>query len=248
MNTSLYREQPPSASLASWVECAWFLESRAAIYSHRVPPDGCLDIIYDRHTGLRAVGAMTREQRFDFPRGAYVAGIRFRPGMAGPFLGVSPAQLTECSAPLEHLWSRRARELTRQLDDSSSMPEAMRILLASLRPPISPPNPVQRAITAIAAAHGDADLNYAASHAGLSPRHFRRRCLEETGLTPKLLCRVLRFRYVSRIARAFARPNWSAIALQGNYFDQSHFIRDFHHFTGLSPMAVFSNTRPRLRN
>ena len=39
--------------------------------------------------------------------------------------------------------------------------------------------------------------------------------------------------------------NWSDIALEAEYFDQAHLIRDFHQFTGRTPMAVFSNTRSR---
>lgn len=239
---ALYREHAPPASLAPCIECAWILESNSPIEAHRVPPDGCLDIIYDRASGLRAIGAMTREQRFDYPGGAYMSGIRFRPGMARPFLLATPNELTDASAPLENLWSRRARELTRQLDDAACILQTTRILLASLRAPLSPPNPIERAIAAISAANGNVDLNRIATQANLSARHFRRRCLEETGLTPKLLCRILRFRYASRLAHTMRPRNWAAIALEANYFDQAHFIRDFRHLTGHSPMSVFSNT------
>jgi AraC-like DNA-binding protein len=239
----VYREEPPNAPLSRWVECAWFIESAEAVTGHRVPPDGCLDIIYDRRHGLRAIGTMTIEQRFHFPPGAHMTGIRFRPGMAGNFLGVSLAELTDRSAPLEDLFPRRARELKRQLDDANSIQDAMRILLGSLPPPITALTPTQQAIEALAVANGNADLDFAARQANLSLRQFRRRCLEESGLTPKRLCRVLRFRHACRIAGGVDRLNWSAIALEAEYFDQSHLIRDFHEFTGHTPMAVFSNTR-----
>ncbi len=241
-----YSELPPPVSLARWVECGWVLEDRVSITGHRVPPDGCVDVIYDRRAGLQTIGTMTVEQRFDFPDGAWLAGVRFRPGMAGPFLGISLAQLTDGAAPLEDLRPRRARELTRQLDDSESTRDALRILLAGLRPPAQAPNPVQRALEAIAAAHGRTGLDGAARHANLSPRQFRRRCIEESGLAPKLLCRVLRFRHACRLAREAGRPNWSAVALEAGYFDQAHFIRDFHQFTGVAPLAVFSKTGPAL--
>jgi len=258
-----YCEQPPAASLAHWVECVWLLQSESAVNGYRVPPDGCLDIVYDRQHGLRAIGTMTQEQRFDFSEGVCMAGIRFRPGMAGTFLGVSPAELTDGSAPLEELWDRRAHELKVKVEDARSIQDAMRILLNNLPMPDPAPNPVQKAIEAIAAANGNANLDSVARQANLSPRQFRRRCLEESGLGPKHLCRVLRFRHACRIARAVGqlnmgqlnmgqlnmnrlntgRLNWSAIALEAEYFDQAHFIRDFRHFTGLTPMAVFSNTR-----
>lgn len=76
----------------------------------------------------------------------------------------------------------------------------------------------------------------------MSPRQFRRRCLEESGLTPKHLARVLRFRHAWRMAHSAAALNWSAIALDAGYCDQAHFIRDFREFTRETPMAVLSNT------
>ena len=218
------------------------MESATPVAAHAVPPDGCVDIVYDRRRDLSAVGAMSVQQRFEFPQGAYVAGVRFRPGMARSFLGLPPSELTDRSAPLEDLWRRRAGELHRRLDDAKSIRDAMRILLGSLPAPRNAPSPVQQAIEAVAATHGAADLESAARSANLSPRHFRRRCLEECGLTPKRLCRVLRFRRACRLAGDSARPDWSAIAYEAQYFDQAHLIRDFREFTGLTPMAVFSNT------
>jgi AraC-like DNA-binding protein len=238
-----YCEQPVNPSVARSVECGWFLRNDKGIIGRRVAPDGCLDIIYDRQRGLRAIGTMTREQRFDFPKGVCLTGIRFRPGMARSFLGISPAELTDRSMPLEDLWSRRAHELKCWLDDAKSIQDAMAILLDNLPVHGAVPNPVQKAIEALATADGNADLDTVARQASLSPRQFRRRCLEESGLTPKRLCRVLRFRHASRIAVAAARPNWCAIALEAGYFDQAHLIRDFQEITGVTPMAVFSNTR-----
>lgn len=241
----ILREQLPAAPLSRWVECAWFLNSAEAVSGHRVPPDGCLDIVYDRANGLRAIGTMTKEQQFHFPKGAYLTGIRFRPGMAGSFLHIPPVELTDSSTPLEDLWPRHARELKRQLDDTESIEDAMRILFDHLPAPNTALTPTQRALEALAAANGNADLHFTARQANLSPRQFRRRCLEESGLTPKQLCRVLRFRHACRMAGAHGRPNWSAIAAEADYFDQAHLIRDFHQFTGQTPMAVFSNTRAR---
>jgi len=238
----IYCEQPAMPAVTRWVECGWFLRSDQGVIGHRVPPDGCLDIIYDRRHGLRVIGTMTRERRFNFPKGVCLTGIRFRPGMAGSFLGISPAVFTDLSVPLEDLWSRRARELKNRLDEARSIQEAMRILLHDLPVCGVIANPVQKAIEALAAADGNADLHTVAHQANLSPRQFRRRCLEECGLTPKRLCRVLRFRHACRMADAAARPNWCFIALEAGYFDQAHLIRDFQEFTGLTPMTVFSNT------
>ena len=92
-------------------------------------------------------------------------------------------------------------------------------------------------------AHGDINLEYLAAQANLSPRQFRRRCREESGLTPKHLCRILRFRRARQLAGSSLKPNWSSIAAAAGYFDQAHLIRDFGEFTGRTPMSVLSNTQ-----
>jgi AraC-like DNA-binding protein len=146
-----YREHSAPPGLSEWVECLWSGVSDEPVPARPVRPDGCLDIVYSRHDGLRAVGAMTRT-------------------------------------------------------------------------------------------HGNANLDWIAAQANLSPRQFRRRCLEESGLTPKHLCRVLRFRHSNSLASASRRPDWADIAGRAGYYDQAHLIRDFREFTGQTPMSVFSNT------
>lgn len=237
----MYREQAATGRLSPWVECAWSFETRDAAEG-RVPPDGCVDILYERGRGLRAIGTMTAEQRFDYAPGAAMTGVRFRPGVAGGFLRVSPAEFTDLSIRLDDLWPRRAREIESRLDDAPSIQEAPKLLLEQLVVPASSMSPVQQAIHALTAAHGNVDLDQLASQANLSPRQFRRRCLEESGLTPKHLARVLRFRNAYRMARSAPSSSWSAVALDAGYYDQSHFIRDFREFMLEPPMAVLSNT------
>ncbi len=207
-NMLAYREEPPPAALSRWIECVWSVQTTTVFPAHRVPPDGCIDFVFDHQNGLRIAGAMTVEQRFDLPAQASQSGIRFRPGMARTFLGLPPVEVTDGFMPV-------ATQVAEQMRSAESATEAMQLLIGSLRVPGQALTPVQRAIEAIAVAHGNADLEYCARHANLSPRQFRRRCEEESGLSPKLLSRILRFRHASRLARSTrARPNWSAVAAE----------------------------------
>jgi len=240
--TALYREQPPRASLSRWVACLWSLTTAEGLADYGVPPDGCLDIVYWRGKGLRAIGAMTVEQRFEFSANSFAAGIRFLPGMASPFLRTSASELTDGFAPLEDLWGASGRNVGAQLDDATSPDDCMALLEGAIQQPPTSPNAIQRAIEEIVAAHGDVDLEFIADQANLSSRQFRRRCSEESGLTPKHLCRVLRFCRARGLAAGSTPPNWSAIAAETGYFDQAHLIRDFREFTLRTPVSVFSNT------
>jgi AraC-like DNA-binding protein len=192
---------------------------------------------------------MPVEQRFRMSAGTAVVGVRFRPGLARQFLQAPPVELTGRLAPLEQLWGRRARELECRLSGSPSAEERARLLVSALpatgaatgTATGAAAGAIARAMEAMAAAHGVVDLDWAAAQAGMSARQFRRRCLEESGLTPKHLCRVLRFRRSFELA-ASRKLSWAAIAAETGYFDQAHLIRDFREFTGRTPMAVFSNT------
>jgi AraC-like DNA-binding protein len=237
----IYREQPPDPRLARWVECSWTLQTGDPVQGYPVRPDGCQDLIWSPAAGAQVVGTMTAEQRFDLVKGARTCGIRFRPGMAGPFLGVAASGITDRALPLEDVWGSAGRRVGAALADAGSIEAAVKVMGGVLRTPSSAPGSVQLAIEAMTAAHGEIDLAWVARQAGLSPRQFRRRCLEESGLTPKHLCRVLRFRRAFSLAGPQA--DWAAIAASAGYFDQSHLIRDFREFTGTTPLSVFSNTR-----
>jgi len=237
-----YREHRPAAALARWVECVWCSETAEDPRGYAVRPDGCVDIVYSADEGLRMVGTMTTEQRYYYPAGLRIVGVRFQPGKAGTFLGVAPSELTDGVVALEDSWGARARALEERLREARTPGETMRLLLEGIPAPHGSPNPVQRAIEAISAEHGTCDLDLAAREANLSVRQFRRRCLEESGLTPKHLSRVLRFRHACGLAEQAERPDWPDIAAEAGYFDQAHLIRDFHEFAGGAPMAVFSNT------
>ncbi len=237
-----YREHVPAADRRDFIECFWSIETFATINTG-VPPDGCVDIVFSPDFGLRAVGTMTVEQVFFLGAGTQTVGVRFRPGMAGSVLRVSPAEFTDSFIDLEDLWPQRGMEWKTQLLESKSIADQMEALCRSVQIPEQAKNPVQLAIKAMRSVHGNVDIDYIASQANLSSRQFRRRCREEAGLTPKHLCRILRFRRAQQLAKCSSRVNWAQIAAETGYFDQSHLIRDFGELTGRTPMSVFSNRR-----
>jgi len=71
----------------------------------------------------------------------------------------------------------------------------------------------------------------------LSARRFIELFRRYVGVTPKLYCRIRRFQRALGELHRIKQMDWSAVALECGYYDQSHFIRDFRQFSGLTPSA-----------
>jgi len=69
----------------------------------------------------------------------------------------------------------------------------------------------------------------------VSGRYFNQRFQKATGLSPKAFCRVLRLRALLEAIDPNRQVNWTALAHDFGYSDQSHFNRDFRLFTGMTP-------------
>jgi AraC-like DNA-binding protein len=230
-----YREYAPSPHLAQWVECFWTSETGPLPAVQRVMPDGCEDIVWIPREGrLAAIGTMTRTQVVAHAGEQTIAGVRFHPSMARACLGIDADQITDGSVNLEDLWGNRAAGLQRRLSAAGDPAEWIRLLGSELRPPL-PATPVQQMAKWVAERGGNLSVREMARLAGVSSRHLRRLFLRQTGLPPKLFCRIVRFRSLVRGLSAKPKAGWAQCALDAGYYDQSHFVKDFCEFSGLSP-------------
>ncbi len=70
---------------------------------------------------------------------------------------------------------------------------------------------------------------------GYSQKHFAEMFRREVGVTPKSYLRIMRFQRAVRTIDAVTEIDWGRIALDCGFYDQSHFINDFKHFSGFTP-------------
>ncbi len=241
-------ESTPVPALAHFVECLWTVNAAADDPDYPVLPDGCLDIVFSAKDGVRAIGAMTKRQIHAQQAGQFVVGMRFRPGLAARLLRVAACELTDGAASMEELWGKTGRELHARLQEARSATACQAALACSLRFSGWNETPTQKAVAAIVAAEGDVRLDYIAGQANLSSRQFRRRCLEETGLTPKHLCRVLRFQRALRLLASADSAGAAGVAADCGYYDQAHLIRDFREFAAATPSAYASRRMPGIES
>lgn len=263
-----YVEHRPPPPLDLGVECIWLAESDAteprAI--ERILPDGCLELIVhlgdpffrwssprvrERQPRAFVIGQITRFLLLEPGGPVRTLGIRFRPGGAGPFLGLPVHELTDQAVPLADVMGvagHRLQERLREARDERALVDVVFSFLAGLLARGSASDGRVRAVVReIVCAGGEERVATLADRVGWSPRQLERCFRSAVGLSPKAFSRIMRFQSALRGLSASPRPAWVAVALESGYFDQAHLIRDFRQLAGVSPGSLLTSG-PLARN
>ena len=234
MPAETYREMSIYPGLADRAVCAWV--NPAAEQSYSVLPDACMDIIWDG-SGLFVAGPDTGPA--EVVPGVSFVGVRFRPGAATGFLGVSADESRDRRVPLATFWGREADDLAERL--AAAPANALSLLEASLlaRRTVAPVDPLlEHVLGAIARGDGsERSIQALARRFGIDSRTLRRRCVRGFGYGPKTLDRILRFRRALRLGRAGATI--AAAAIAAGYADQAHLCRECRRLAGATPRELF---------
>ncbi|HEV7738536.1 MAG TPA: helix-turn-helix domain-containing protein, partial [Chlamydiales bacterium] len=78
---------------------------------------------------------------------------------------------------------------------------------------------------------------------GITSRYLQKLFFQYTGLSPKLYTKIHRFQNSLRLVTK-KDTSLTSVAYDCGYFDQSHFIREFKSFTGLTPSGYSSESSP----
>lgn len=260
-----YLGRTPSPPLDRFIERIWYCSDAPLHASERVlSGGGTLDIVvnladeairtYDpadggaarAHSGALVVGTRTRSFFVDPRQRTSLVGVHFRPGGAFPFLGISPSEIVDTQVQLDDVWGCAGRDLLERLLHARSPGERFRLLEAALLARLRrarPGHPATRAAIDTFGVTGNAvRVADVAAMVGLSRRRFIEVFETEVGVTPKLYARLERFHRVKHSIATLGGPeSWAALALDCGYFDQSHMIRDFVEFAGMSPTGYLQS-------
>jgi len=72
----------------------------------------------------------------------------------------------------------------------------------------------------------------------MSVRNFERKCKERLGMPAKMYARIARFHKAYKILESRPIISWTDLTYEVGYYDQTHFIKDFKEFTGLTPTLI----------
>jgi AraC-like DNA-binding protein len=202
-----------------------------------VLPDACIDLVWDG-ADLLVAGPDTAAVPIG-DEGTFT-GIRFRPGSAPGFLGVSASELLDRRVPLSDLWGPTAEELAERLADAAlvSAPGVLERALLERQQSAAPPDRlIDQVLHQLGRARPRDDVQAGLARAtGVSERTLRRRCAAALGYGPKTLERILRFRRALRLLRT-GHSVADGAALAG-YADQAHLTNECRRLARTTPAAL----------
>lgn len=248
----------PAQPLAAFVEGLWYYDGgETSPHTDRVLPNGKFQIVIGLATNVGAVSGM-RSHHVVVSSGAMAAamGVVFRPGGARGFFAFPASEFFNQAVSLDAVWHSEAPDLRDRLLEAMT-PRAKfqtleKVLLGLLerksekRIGLHPS--VQHGLQDFWQMPHIATVMAIAKQAGLSRRRFSQLFDEQVGMTPKLYCRLLRFRAVVRQVGRGAPVNWADVALAGGYYDQAHLSHEFRQFSGMAPSRFVAAKRPHFNH
>ncbi|MBU7578005.1 MAG: AraC family transcriptional regulator [Flavihumibacter sp.] len=98
-------------------------------------------------------------------------------------------------------------------------------------------DPVETAIKWMIKKDGLVSLDWLAKEACLCTRQFKRNFHERMGVNPKTYARLLHFIRAYNTRNANPGWDWLKVAVDADYYDYQHLVRDYRTFTGTTPTS-----------
>ena len=225
----------------------------------KVSPDGVPGIVFHQNNGRSALEQIiTHSGRTSCPPPLFLYGagiepsvmryksgssttmqVIFKPHALKTLLGINASRLSNGWTDLQEC---RAEDLESQLMEARNEQERMTFLTSFLVAKCKQAKPrdtvVEESLCLIHTHIGSIHVKDVLAYVHLSERQFERRFTQTVGLSPHVYIRVKRFHEAIRLIKTGQFERLTDVAYALNFSDQSHFIRDFKAFSGMTPTSL----------
>lgn len=257
----IFLQSPPQPALQNYIHQYWYLESDDPSEFGRLeqmmfPIDfGGLSFYFSRQPVIRHyknkickqvsalyTGLITSPGSITFEPNERIEGfvVAFLPHGFSDLFRFDVSTVTDQLPDFYSLFEKEGKLLYTQINEARDFESKTRVVndyfLAKLP---ETDNTVQmiEAYNKILQSNGLIDVKQLAYEVNMSwsslERHFKTRI----GVTPKMYARFKRFHYALSLLNEPSPKSWLEIAHMCGYYDQAHFIREFHRFTNQNPSA-----------
>lgn len=185
--------------------------------------------------------------------GAPMLVLRLRPGALPALSGLPASELNDAVVDLDLLLGPRFTGVRDALGEAlethgaeAMLADAERIL-APLFPRCDDGHArLALAFDALRNSGGKGSVRVLSEELGCSQKHLNDLFHRHFGLGPKRFASVIRFQALLQRLEQESEPDWTQLALEHGYYDQSHMVNAFREMTGLSPTRYMAAKGPFL--
>lgn len=177
-----------------------------------------------------------------------MAGIVFKPSGISSLFNLPIYEFTEERIDLYKIFKKAdVDELFLSIKNEELSVEKARLLeafvLKNIEKYFPQPDSIDQAANKIVSTNGMLNLNKLIEEVYMSRRNFERKFFKRIGLSPKYYARIRRMSYIGNLIAGKSTVDWPDVFYNCEYYDQSHFIKDFIEFTGRTPQKYFEENR-----
>lgn len=251
-----YRQFTPSPTLSRFIECYWVCRAPSTAMEEIEPliPGGRTELIFNFGNHMQISSSYTASnaqtiahasimgQRsriyYALQRGdTNLLGVRFKPGGIGTFMNIPAALLLNEIVSAEDVlgtginnWNDRLLEKVSDVERMRLLDQLLEAIIGGVTTEWKACNEAVEIIRADHSVTVRALCNEKESYYKKLERDF----LKHVGYVPKHYSKIVRFNRAIRQMQS-NKHSLTAICHACDYYDQSHFIKDFRQFTGDTP-------------
>jgi AraC-like DNA-binding protein len=169
-----------------------------------------------------------------------LVGAVFKPAALATLFHLPTFEYTEERVDITTIFdSRQVTELSSRIEAAVSAEEKVRHLedfvLHYYHQNKPEPDYIDVAANLIVEKNGLLNVSDLMKDIYMSRRNFERKFFKKVGLSPKYYARIRRISYLMNLIAGKKVVDWATVFSECEYYDQSHFIKDFLEFTGRTP-------------
>ncbi len=250
-----FTQFPLSPPLASCGEAIFHFKNCKPDHSiERVVPTGHMFVLFElddiaRHTydkDLKINGTYLKtwisgmHRNFisiSAPQDSEMCVVQFKPYGAYPFLHQPVSTLCEQIIASQEIFGADILELHQRLklgDNHQKFEILSQWLISRFDAQKQPPSELVELVTQFQET-GEGTYSELAQPYEYSKKHLIDQFKKFVGLTPKYFHRICRFNDLLEVINRQEKISWAQVAYNCGFSDQSHFIREFKHFSGFNP-------------
>ncbi len=252
----------PAADLAGLVKEYWEVEGALSAFRETLLPNACVEVMVNLgppHTLLSDQGSGVWERAWfsglhersliiESMHGTHLVSARLHPLGAVELLGAGVGGVANSVVDLETFLGADGGALARRIVAARSPGERFEIFEGFLRHRRSggraAPDFVRHAATRIEREHGNLRVATLHEELAISRKHLAVSFTRHLGISAKAYARIQRFVWTLERLRESTTVDWSRLASEAGYSDQSHLVRDFRRVGAESPTEYLRLVSP----